>query len=67
MRVISVNENRAELNFEANEILAIGNALNEVCHGIDLPEFQTRLGVEREFVQALLKSISAVAEKLTFE
>jgi hypothetical protein len=48
---------------EANEpeLLAINNALNEVCHGPELieePEFHTRMGVERREAEALLNQIN---------
>jgi hypothetical protein len=39
------------------ELGTIGNCLNEVCNGIDVTEFQTRIGVSREEVKALLQEI----------
>ncbi len=50
---IAVNLTRADL-------LLINNALNEVCNGVHIEdfEFQTRLGVSREEASALLRRIS---------
>ena len=45
-----------------DDLLAINNALNEVCHGANaIPdwEFQTLMGVERSEAQATLKKITA--------
>jgi hypothetical protein len=44
------------LSVSPEELLAVTNALNEVCNGIDIPdaEFQTRIGVSREFLATLL-------------
>jgi hypothetical protein len=35
------------------------NALNEVCNGVHIedPEFQTRLGVTREFLRTVLRDL----------
>ena len=42
------------------ELVLISNALNEVCNGVDIPdwEFQTRLGRTREEARDLLARIS---------
>ena len=54
------------IELTADDMLAINNALNEVCHGPDaIPdwEFQTRMGVDRESAKATLSRISlALAE-----
>lgn len=50
------------IELTADDILAINNALNEVCHGPDaIPdwEFQTRMGVDRESAKATLSRIVA--------
>jgi hypothetical protein len=38
---------------DRRELEVISNALNEVCHGIDVAEFSTRLGSSREGALAL--------------
>jgi hypothetical protein len=42
------------------ELRIINNALNEVCHGIDVPEFATRMGASLPEVKALLDRIHAM-------
>lgn len=46
------------IRLSREELRIMKDALNEVCHGIDVPEFQTRMGVELEEVEALLKQIT---------
>jgi len=43
--------------FSVQELETLNNALNEICNGIDVPEFETRIGVKLEAAQSLLKSI----------
>ena len=50
------------IELTADDILAINNALNEVCHGPEaIPdwEFQTRMGVDRESAKVTLSRILA--------
>jgi hypothetical protein len=56
------NADHITLELTQDDLLAINNALNEVCHGANaIPEweFQTLMGVERSEAQATLKKISA--------
>ncbi len=50
------------LELTHNELIVLNNALDEVCHGIDLPDFSTRLGVQRDEIEALLRQISDVLQ-----
>jgi hypothetical protein len=43
-----------------DELRILNNALNEVCHGIDVPEFATRMGASLMEVQALLARINGL-------
>ncbi len=45
------------LSLTLEELCIINNALNEVCHGIDVPEFSTRMGASLTEVQALLDKV----------
>jgi len=42
-----------------DELITIGNCLNEVCHGIDLFEFETRIGASKEETRRILDQILA--------
>ena len=59
MNVVLQTADRILVSFDADELVGISNALNEVCHGIgiDDPEFQTRLGVSRSFLEKLLHDL----------
>jgi hypothetical protein len=39
------------------ELGTLGNCLNEVCNGLDVPQFETRVGVSVEVVRQMLKQI----------
>ena len=53
-------EQRVTIEVTAGDLLAISNALNEVCHGPDsIPdwEFRTRIGVARDAANQTLRQI----------
>lgn len=52
-------ENRT-VGFTENELILLANALNEVCNGIDIPEFDTRLGVSIDEARKLQKEINTL-------
>jgi hypothetical protein len=54
-----------ELNH--NELVLVNNALNEVCHGVDIEdtEFSTRLGGSRQEAQALLLRFGRLLDEAT--
>ena len=43
------------MRFDDDEILILQNALNYVCHAIDLEEFSTLIGAEREEAERVLE------------
>ena len=65
MTVLSVQEERVTLQLSIDELLMIHNALNEVCNGIEVPEFHARMGAEREQVHLLLSRVSAALGEVT--
>jgi len=48
------------------EVALLVNALNEVCNGIQIEDFEfaTRLGVERSTARALLAELGAVRDAI---
>ena len=60
MEVLRREPHAAELRLTRGELAIINNALNEVCHGIDLPEFATRIGAEQDEARRLLAEIGAL-------
>ena|SRR2546423_12144984 len=63
MNLLLQSDERTLVSVSAEELLGITNALNEVCHGVHIPasEFQTRLGVTREFLSGILTTLLAEA------
>jgi hypothetical protein len=51
--------------FTRDELVAINNALNEVCNGLDFDddEFQTRIGYTRDKVRKVLAKVARAIGK----
>jgi len=62
MTLIGVEGREITAQFTADELLIINNALNEVCNGIDVEEFGTRIGASTDEVRSLLASVGNVIE-----
>ena len=57
MNITKTPNSAFHIELSEEELGTIGNCLNEVCNGIEVFEFQTRIGVTREAVQELLRMI----------
>ncbi|MCA8031586.1 hypothetical protein LGM46_01200 [Burkholderia arboris] len=57
----------ADVEISFDEFIVLNAALNEVCNGIDVSEFETRIGAPRETVEKLMVEIQAVLERLEKE
>ena len=64
MQLLNNNAHSAQLLISLDELYILHQSLNEVCHGIDLFEFETRMGASRKEVEGLMKSIRIIIEKL---
>lgn len=64
MELKRVNESGALVVLSDEDLLTICNAINEVCNGLDIPEFATRMGVDREVALNLLRNANAIYEKV---
>jgi hypothetical protein len=64
MEIKQIETTGAVVFLTVDELLTITNALNEVCNGLDLPEFPIRMGVELAEAQALMKDVSALYDKI---
>jgi hypothetical protein len=67
VEVLEVGRDQVRLSLAAGELLLLNNALNEVLNGIDVPEFDTRLGSSRENAQKLLAALTALLDKMECE
>lgn len=59
MKLIGKNGPAYTLEIDEKELELINNSLNEVCNGLDIPEFKIRLGQSQEAARALLKRLSS--------
>lgn len=50
--------------FSIDELVTLNNALNEVCNGIKVSDFEVKLGVSRENAKSLLSSVSKMLDGL---
>jgi hypothetical protein len=64
MTVLDVQDHDVTLRLSIHELVVINNALNEVCNGIEVPEFRARIGAPPDQVQLLSDSVSAAIEKV---
>jgi hypothetical protein len=54
----------ANVELSRDELEILNNALNEVCHGLDIEEFSIRMGAEKPEVLRLLHRISEIMQQL---
>jgi hypothetical protein len=54
MKAVLDGADGVTLDLTIDETRILSNALNEICNGIDLDEFELRIGADREAVDALL-------------
>lgn len=64
MEVFDTTAERSRIGLTRDELLIVNAALNEVCNGIEVFEFETRIGADRERVAALLKEIGSLLDKM---
>lgn len=54
----------AAVELSHDELLVLNAALNEVCNGIDVFEFEARVGASRAQVESLMAEIQAVLDQI---
>lgn len=64
MKVIDATGEQSRISISREELLIVNAALNEVCNGIELFEFETRIGADRQRVAALLKEVGSVLDRM---
>jgi hypothetical protein len=55
---------RANVDLSLDELRIVGNALNEVCNGLDIAEFSTRIGAEHDDALWLLQEVRDVLDAI---
>jgi len=59
MKIEKTPEGTFVIRASEEELLIINNALNEVCNGLPLRDFETRVGAPLSSAEALLKEVGA--------
>lgn len=62
MEKINVMNERFTIACSHDELIIINNVLNEIIHGIDLPDFEARVGFSKTKAAALLNEIGSFIE-----
>lgn len=65
MELVTVTKQQAELKITVDELLIVNSALNEICNGISVAEFDSRIGATREDVILLLEKIGQILDSMT--
>ncbi|MCA2537996.1 MAG: hypothetical protein IM550_01705 [Microcystis sp. M54BS1] len=60
MHAIEINKDKIILELSKNELGVLKNALNEVCNGIEVWEFHTRMGIKIEKANLMLDSLISI-------
>ena len=58
MKISKTSGGEYLISASQHELVAISNCLNEVCHGIELFEFDTRVGAGKDAVLDMLSLMS---------
>lgn len=57
MNFKGLRNDKITLEISLDELRGFNNALNEVCNGIEVDEFDKNIGMDEESVRGILKSI----------
>lgn len=60
MDAIKINKDKITLELSKDELGVLSNALNEVCNGIEVWEFDTRIGMSIEKARNILESLTSI-------
>ncbi|QJT82319.1 hypothetical protein [Kosakonia sp. MUSA4] len=64
MNVISISGKQVQLTIDEKDLLILNSALNEICNGISMIEFETRIGATKEDTCALLSEVSRILDQV---
>lgn len=63
MRINGITD-EVEMKLSREELLVLNTAFNEICNGIDIFEFETRIGAPRATVECLMAEIQVALDQL---
>ncbi len=64
MDLLKIESKSANFKISLDDLITIHQALNEVCNGLYIFEFQIRLGVSREEAIMLMEEINHIINKI---
>ena len=64
MEVFDATSEQSRIGISRKDFLIFNAALNEVCNGIEVFEFETRVGADKQRVAALLKEVGALLDRM---
>lgn len=64
MEVKLIDQKQAILSLDIKDLLILHSAMNEICNGISVPEFDTRIGVSKDAALTLLKEIGRILDQV---
>jgi hypothetical protein len=64
MKVVETAVEQSTVCMSRDELLLVNAALNEVCNGIEVFEFETRLGASRQRVADLLREVGLLIDQM---
>ncbi|AVF37735.1 hypothetical protein [Rahnella sikkimica] len=64
MELVNLEGRSAVVILNESELLVLNAALNEICNGIDVQEFDTRIGSSKECVAGLLGEVGRVLDQI---
>ncbi len=67
MNVRKIKKDQVTLDLTDDELGLLGNCLNEVCHGIKVLDFESKIGVKINNAQLILKDVSQIYKKMEQE
>jgi len=62
MKITKSADDEFQLTVTIDQMLILNNALNEVCNGIEVVEFETRLGASFGNVESMLGQIGSAID-----
>lgn len=64
MELVNLKGRSAVVILNESELLVLNAALNEICNGIDVQEFDSRIGSSKESVADLLGEIGGILDQI---
>lgn len=64
MELLKNTKESAHIDINREELLIMNSALNEICNGLDIPEFETRIGASIDKAESMLKMIGSILDKM---